>query len=171
MYKILLFNKFKMQGIEKSKENWVETKVELRSLTEEITREKSKERIDNAPEITMDDINKLSDKEVINIFNWFKVNREKAYHLNQKTDKNWDYIIVKGKKLYIQYYFWDHNILKSQKPCLMAQNYYGAVDSIMIWKYSWKWKNYIDWIEYVGNSSSIWRWRIEIPNELDYWFN
>lgn len=121
--------------------------------------------IDNIPEMTMSEIEKLSNNEVKKIFDSYQEfigfdtrwNRGSRY---EHADKNWDYIMINGKKLYIQYEYWNHNILKNQRPCILIEGVEGGVDVIRIWRYNWK---IFHWIRY-NYYDEIERWATELDD-------
>ncbi len=112
----------------------------------------------------MDEIEKLSDNEIKKIYNNYLgfIDSDSGFRRYEHADKNWDYIMINGKKLYVQYLYWDHRIFKSQKPCILYENHEGGRSRIRIWRYNWE--NF-HWIEYY-DSGKVKRWTIEL-DDLD----
>jgi len=98
--------------------------------------------VDSVPEMTIDDIYKLSDDEIGKIFDsYFEFVGSDAsgnrWSIYEHADKNWEYVMINGKKLYIQYLWGDHSIMKKWKPCLLLDFVEGWLDEFALWRYNW----------------------------------
>ena len=133
-----------------------------------------REVVDNVPEMTIDEIKKLSDDDVRKVFASYEqfagsddsANRWSIY---EHADKNWDYVMFNGKKVYVQYRFWDSPILKENTPFLLLGFHNGWLEELQIWIYDWV---DFDWIScYSSNEwESIERWVMKM-DDIWPWFN
>ncbi len=110
---------------------------------------------DNVPEMTMADIDNLSENQVKDIFDSYQElsgsdaipNKWSKY---EHADKKGKYIMIKGKKLYIQYPFSKNPRLLSGQPRILVEVMEWNVGQILIWQYDWK---KFHWVEYGFDSS------------------
>lgn len=126
--------------------------------------------VDNIPEMTMDDINRLSSNEIKKITDSYETfcgsdARWHRWSIYEHADKNGVYIMMNGKKLYIQYLFGDHRIMKSKKPCVLLEFHEGGLVWMKMWKYDWKVFRGID--INVDYWEILRRWIIELD---EYWY-
>ena len=127
-----------------------------------------REMVDNVPEMTMDDIINLPDDEIRRIFEsyeqfWGSDSRGNWWSIYEHADKNWDYIMINGKKLYIQYSYGDHSVLDNRRPCFMPDFHEWGIMNIAMWKCDWE-----DFYWVVGYYDSISRWAMKMKEW--WWF-
>lgn len=111
--------------------------------------------VDNIPEMTMDDIYKITDTELNKIFETYENDRRSPY---QHADKKWDYIMVNGKKLYAEPVFWQWEVVKKEKPCVIFVASDGC-QWFYMWRYDWKKFNWVScfWWNHIDK----WSWELK----------
>lgn len=129
--------------------------------------------IDSIPEMTMNEINNLSNEQIKQIFASYEEfsgsdARRNWWSKYEHADKKWNYIIINGKKLYIWYEYWDLNVLNSKKPCVLLDFHEGWLEKLAIWKYDWEKFNWI--LCYSSYDDGIHRWTVDMDN-IWYWFS
>ena len=123
---------------------------------------------DEVPKMTLEDIKNLSDTDIRMLYDSYQefsgsdaeAHRGSMY---EHADQGWKYVMFKGKKIYIQYFFLDHTRLINKEPCFLVSEGEGCVDYIAIWRYDWK---IFDWVD-CDYDKSIRRWNIELH---DSWY-
>jgi len=112
--------------------------------------------IDPTPEMTMDEIMKMSDNDIQKLFSYFDGNvpwSSLQYEYIEHKDKKWDYIIVNDKKIY-----WASNDPKEDIPYF----YFKAPESrtnLMYVAIAIKRWNKLQWIYCDGQKT--YRWELE----------
>lgn len=136
-------------------ENWNPIKnVKLKKWEKVYIRIPDRDKVDSVPEMTMSDIKKLKEDQIKDIFASYQEysgsdatpNKWSKY---EHADKNWDYIMINGKKLYIQYPFSKNLRLLSGQPCILVSEMEWYVGEIFIWQYDW---TNFNWVRYGYNN-------------------
>ena len=127
-------------------------------------REANTDIIDQIPEMTLDDIMKLSDNDIKKLYNcasarwWYKF----EWYLNH-CDKKWGFTVINGKKIY----FPDRiNQCKWNNVVCSMDGWEGDIYCITLFAKIW---NEYRWIHYDGEDK-IYRWRIKVT-EYSNWIS
>lgn len=118
--------------------------------------------VPDVPEMTMDDIYKLTYDEIEKIldgYNRYPWSDEGLHEIVKKchSDNVWKYIEINGKKLYVQLEYGNHEILKSGKSCILLAYSEGEIFIDGIWRYDWK-----DFNGVVNKNGKMKKWKIEL---------
>ena len=118
--------------------------------------------VPDVPEMTMDDIYKLTYDEIEKIldgYNRYPWSDEGLHEIVKKchSDNVWKYIEINGKKLYVQLEYGNHEILESGKSCILLAYSEGEIFIDGIWRYDWK-----DFNGVVNKNGKMKKWKIEL---------
>lgn len=124
--------------------------------------------VPDIPEMTMDDIYKLTYEDIEKIlnekilkgrYNRYPWSDEGLYKIANScpSDNIWKYITFNGKKLYIQFEYVSHEILKSGKSCILLSYSEGEIYIDGIWRYVWN-----KFYGVANNNGKMKSWEIEL---------
>ena len=139
--------------------NWNKLKKEWFNKWETIYyKEPNTDIIDPTPEMTINEIMKISDNnlyQIVEFEDWTLLNK---VNYIRHCDRKWRYIIINGKKLYYGHSF--QSDLKENTPYIEIQGHEGFVDAISI--FVKKWGKY----QWVITTDPVYRW--ELYYDRDY---
>ncbi len=105
--------------------------------------------IDPTPEMSKEEIMKISDNDLIELNNYYHNNRYKIWH----KDKLWHFIKLNNKKLYLEYSNPQHNW------SYIYLGWWDGLRTISIYRKTW---NKYQWIYYdTDSSTNVYRWELK----------